>query len=71
MRKHRLGRPETDAELGQRLKDQRDHVRQTYGRRRMWIWLEQQGIADLRAYCLNTGGFSNFPRKKFSERMNA
>lgn len=40
----RLGRPEPDAELGQLLKEQQDHVRQTYGYRRMWLWLEGQGI---------------------------
>ena len=40
----RLGRPEPDAELGQLLKEQQDHVRQTYGYRRMWLWLENQGI---------------------------
>ena len=38
------GRPEPDAELGQLLKEQQDHVRQTYGYRRMWLWLENQGI---------------------------
>ena len=40
----RLGRPEPDAELGQMLKEQQSHVRQTYGYRRMWMWLERQGI---------------------------
>ena len=40
----RLGRPEPDEELGQLLKEQQDHVRQTYGYRRMWLWLEGQGI---------------------------
>ena len=39
-----LGRPERDAELGQVLREQQAHVRQTYGYRRMWLWLESQGI---------------------------
>ncbi len=41
---HRLGQPEWDAELGQLLQEQQARVRQTYGYRRMWLWLEQQGI---------------------------
>ena len=41
---HRLGRPEPDAQLGQLLREQQAHVRQTYGYRRMWLWLEGQGI---------------------------
>lgn len=41
---HRMGRPEPDAGLGQLLKEQQAHVRQTYGYRRMWLWLESQGI---------------------------
>ncbi len=41
---HRQGRPEPDAELGQLLREQQAHVRQTYGYRRMWLWLERQGI---------------------------
>lgn len=40
----RLGRPEADAELGQLIQDQQKYCRQTYGYRRMWIWLESQGI---------------------------
>lgn len=40
----RLGRPEEDAELGRLLQRQQAHVRQTYGYRRMWLWLESQGI---------------------------
>ena len=40
----RLGRPEPDAELVQLLKEQQIRVRQTYGYRRMWIWLKGQGI---------------------------
>lgn len=41
---HRLGKPDADAELGRLLKEQQSHVRQTYGYRRMWLWLEHQGI---------------------------
>ncbi len=41
---HRQGRPEPDAQLGQLLQEQQAHVRQTYGYRRMWLWLEGQGI---------------------------
>jgi len=41
---HRLGRPEPYAELGELLQQQQAHVRQTYGYRRMWLWLESQGI---------------------------
>lgn len=41
---HRLGQPESDAELGQLLQEQLAHVRQTYGYRRMWLWLESQGV---------------------------
>jgi len=41
---HRQGRPESDAELGQLLQEQQAHVHQTYGYRRMWLWLEGQGI---------------------------
>ena len=40
----RIGRPEPDAGLGELLKEQQSHVRQTYGYRRMWLWLESQGI---------------------------
>lgn len=40
----RIGRPEPDAGLGELLKEQQFHVRQTYGYRRMWLWLESQGI---------------------------
>lgn len=36
--------PEQDAELGKLLKEQQNHVRQTYGYRRMWLWLGSQGI---------------------------
>ena len=41
---HRLGRPEPDAELGELLQEQQTHVHRTYGYRRMWSWLESQGI---------------------------
>lgn len=40
----RLGRSEPDAELGQLIQEQQAHVRQSYGYRRMWIWLKSQGI---------------------------
>ena len=41
---HRLDRPEPDAELGRLLREQHARVRQTYGYRRMQLWLEGQGI---------------------------
>lgn len=41
---HRLGRSEPDAELGQLLREQQARTRQTYGYRRMQLWLESQGI---------------------------
>jgi putative transposase len=41
---HRLGRPELDMGLGQLIQRQQCHVRQTYGYRRMWLWLKEQGI---------------------------
>lgn len=41
---HRLGKPEADAELGQLIQNQQKYCRQTYGYRRMWIWLESQGV---------------------------
>ena len=40
----RLGKPEADAELGRLIQEQQKHCRKTYGYRRMWIWLESQGI---------------------------
>ena len=40
----RLGRSEPDAELGQLLREQQARARQTYGYRRMQLWLEGQGI---------------------------
>lgn len=39
-----LGQPESDAGLGQLLQEQQSHVHRTYGYRRMWLWLESQGI---------------------------
>ena len=41
---HRLGRPEKDAALAQCIAQQQDKCFQTYGYRRMYLWLEQQGI---------------------------
>lgn len=40
----RLDRPETDAGLAQLIQEQQKHCRQTYGYRRMWMWLGKQGI---------------------------
>lgn len=40
----RKDRPEADAELGQLLQEQQTRCHQTYGYRRMWLWLEKQGI---------------------------
>lgn len=40
----RLGQPEPDAWLAELLRSQQERCRQTYGYRRMWIWLEKQGI---------------------------
>ncbi len=37
-------RPDPDAELGQLLQERQAHVRQTHGYRRIWLWLESQGI---------------------------
>lgn len=39
-----MDRPEADAALGQLIQKQQEHCRQTYGYRRMKLWLEQQGI---------------------------
>ena len=41
---HRLGQLEPDAKLGQLLQEQQTRVRQSHGYRRMWLWLESQGI---------------------------
>ena len=40
----RMSRPEPDAELAELLQTQQEQCRQTYGYRRMWLWLEKQGI---------------------------
>ena len=40
----RIGVQEKDAALAERLKEQQLHCRQTYGYRRMHLWLENQGI---------------------------
>ena len=40
----RLGRPEKDAALAQCIAQQQDKCFQTYGYRRMHLWLERQGI---------------------------
>ncbi len=40
----RIGRPEPDTELAEVLRVQQDRCRQTYGYRRMWLWLEKQGV---------------------------
>lgn len=40
----RVNTPEPDAELAELLKGQQERCRQTYGYRRMWLWLEKQGI---------------------------
>lgn len=41
---NRLGQPEPDAQLAELLRSQQERCRKTYGYRRMWIWLEKQGI---------------------------
>ena len=40
----RLDRPDVDAGLAQLIREQQKHCRQTYGYRRMWMWLGKQGI---------------------------
>lgn len=40
----RIGRPEPDTELAEVLRRQQERCRQTYGYRRMWLWLEKQGV---------------------------
>ena len=40
----RKGQPEKDAPLANMLRQQQDRCRQTYGYRRMHLWLENQGI---------------------------
>ena len=39
-----LGRPQKDAALAEMLRLQQEHCFQTYGYRRMHLWLESQGI---------------------------
>ena len=40
----RIGRMEKDAQLAEKIRQHQEHCFQTYGYRRMHIWLEQQGI---------------------------
>lgn len=40
----RIGRPEPDTELAEVLRGQQERCRQTYGYRRMWLWLEKRGV---------------------------
>lgn len=40
----RLGKPDRDAELADIIAAQRERSLRTYGYRRMWLWLERQGI---------------------------
>ena len=40
----RQGHPEKDANLAEKLKQQQAHCFQTYGYRRMHLWLESQGM---------------------------
>ncbi|MBQ3157559.1 MAG: IS3 family transposase [Clostridia bacterium] len=40
----RIGREEKDAQLAEKIKQHQEHCFQTYGYRRMHIWLEKQGI---------------------------
>ena len=41
---HRLGKPEKDAALAERIRQQQEHSLRTYGYRRMWLWLKHQNI---------------------------
>lgn len=41
---HRLDRPEPDMALAELLRSQQERCKRTYGYRRMWLWLEKQGI---------------------------
>ena len=41
---HRLGRPEKDATLAKLIAQQHERSFQTYGYRRMWLWLKSQEI---------------------------
>ena len=40
----RTGKPEKDAGMAQVIAEQRERSIRTYGYRRMWLWLERQGI---------------------------
>ena len=40
----RLDRPDADAGLAQLIRARQKHCRQTYGYRRMWMWLGKQGL---------------------------
>ena len=40
----RLGREEKDAALAEIIREKQDRCFKTYGYRRMWLWLESQGI---------------------------
>lgn len=40
----RTGKPEKDAGMAQVIAEQRERSFRTYGYRRMWLWLERQGI---------------------------
>lgn len=39
-----LGKPEKDVTLAKMIVEQRERSLRTYGYRRMWLWLEKQGI---------------------------
>ena len=41
---HRLGKPEKDAALAERIAQQRERSLRTYGYRRMWLWLRSQNM---------------------------
>ena len=41
---HRLGKPEKDATLAKLIAQQHERSFQTYGYRRMWLWLKSQDI---------------------------
>lgn len=41
---HRLNRPAPDMALAELLRSQQERCKRTYGYRRMWLWLEKQGI---------------------------
>ena len=40
----RLGRKEKDADLAEIIRNQQERCFRTYGYRRMWLWLEKQGV---------------------------